>query len=205
MSGVSNFDTLGSHEAMRGKPANSPMDIVRKASQWYSGLMIVSIGWLYFQKQLRWSLFLQNDRIEILLDLCIGMGLALLLVLFSLFANHSFSWARQLELEFQKVLTPLPFPNILLLGLTSGVAEETFFRGSLQNSVGLILSSLLFGAAHLVPKRELLPWSLYAVLVGFIFACLVEIRHCLLPVILAHSVMNIIMIGLLNRRTRIVP
>lgn len=147
---------------------------------------------------------MQNDRIEIMLDLCMGMGLALLLVLFSLFANRNFSWARQLDLEFQKVLTPLSIGKILLLGLTSGLAEETFFRGALQNSVGLILSSLLFGVAHLVPKRELLPWALYAVVVGFIFACLVEIRHCLLPVILAHTVMNIIMIGLLNRHSRFV-
>jgi membrane protease YdiL (CAAX protease family) len=180
------------------------MDIIRKATQWYSGLMIVSVGWLYFQKQLRWSLFLQNDRTEFMIELCIGTALALLLILFSLYADRNFSWARQLKREFQKVLTPLSSGKILLLGLTSGLAEETFFRGALQNSMGLIVASLLFGAAHVIPKRELLPWALYALLVGFIFACLVEIRHCLLPVILAHSIMNIIMIALLNRQARIV-
>jgi membrane protease YdiL (CAAX protease family) len=187
-----------------GIPAISVMDIIRKATQWYLGLMIVSVGWLYFQKQLRWSLFLQNDRTEFMIDLGVGTALALLLVLFSLSADRNFSWARQLKREFQKVLTPLSSGKILLLGLTSGLAEETFFRGALQNSMGLIVASLLFGAAHVIPKRELLPWALYALLVGFIFACLVEIRHCLLPVILAHSIMNIIMIALLNRQARIV-
>jgi uncharacterized protein len=159
----------------------------------------IAAGWLFFQKQLHWSLFFGNSWKVIVLDLGIGTGLALSLVFFSIFANRNFSWARQLELEFQKVLAPLPFWKILLLGATSGFAEETFFRGSLQNATGFFFSSILFGVAHLIPKRELLPWSLYATLVGFIFACLVEIRHCLLPVILAHSIMNIILIWLLNR------
>ncbi len=179
------------------------MDIVRKAFQWYLGLLIVAMGWLYIQKRLNWSLVCQKERTNILIDFCIGFGAALLLILFSLFADRNFNWARQLKHEFQKILTPLPFGKILLLGLMSGLVEEVFFRGALLNAAGLFLSTLLFGAAHLVPRRELLPWALYALLVGFIFACIVEIRHCLLPVILAHSLLNIFMIELLNRRARV--
>jgi len=176
------------------------MNIVTKALKWYSGLLAFSLIWLFFQKRLAWTLLGSSNPFTLGKDLVIGVALALGLVFFSLFASRHFLWAKLLEEEFLRILTPLSFRKIFFLGLSSGIAEELFFRGALLGGTGLYFSSFLFGLAHLIPRRELIPWAFYASLVGFIFGCVVEIRHTLLPVILAHSLMNILLIQLLNRR-----
>ncbi len=176
------------------------MKLLFKALRWYSVLTLVSLVWLYFQKRLHWSLFVRLDPVPFWTDLGIGAGLGLMLILLSGFASRHFRWAQMLEAEFQGILTPLSPVPIILLGMSSGAAEEIFFRGALQGSAGLVASSILFGLAHLIPRRDLYPWALYALLVGFIFGCLVEIRHTLLPSILAHTLSNIVLIAQLNRK-----
>jgi membrane protease YdiL (CAAX protease family) len=176
------------------------MNIVAKALKWYSGLLVFSLTWIFFQKRTSWMLLGTANPTALGKDLGIGVGLALGFVGFSLYASSHFRWAQLLEEEFLRILTPLPFRKILVLGLASGIAEELFFRGALLWGTGLYFSSFLFGVAHLIPRRELIPWAFYAAIVGFIFGCVVEIRQTLLPVILAHSLMNILLIHLLNRR-----
>jgi membrane protease YdiL (CAAX protease family) len=80
--------------------------------------------------------------------------------------------------------------DAVLLALASGVAEEMLFRGALQPSVGIIWASLIFGACHFLPRRELMLWSLYAVLMGFAFGWLYEWTGQLIAPIAAHSLVN---------------
>lgn len=177
------------------------MRLVGKALTWYSTLLVLTMGWLFFQRRLQVSLFVRSDQPAFLIDLGIGTGFAITLIFLSWFSSRHCRWAQLLETEFRKILTPLSAGPIILLGVSSGVVEETFFRGALQGTVGLFAASSLFGAAHLIPRRELLAWPLYATLIGFILGCLVEIRQTLFPAILAHTVSNIILIWMLNRET----
>ena len=80
--------------------------------------------------------------------------------------------------------------DAILLALASGVAEEMFFRGALQPAVGIVWASLLFGACHFLPRRDLVVWSAYAVLMGFAFGWLFEATGHLLAPIAAHAVVN---------------
>jgi hypothetical protein len=80
--------------------------------------------------------------------------------------------------------------SLVLLALFSGIGEETFFRGALQQEFGLVVASLVFGLVHVGPDRRYLVWTAWAVLAGFLFGILYEVSGGLLAPILAHSAHN---------------
>ncbi len=80
--------------------------------------------------------------------------------------------------------------SLVLVSIFSGVGEEAFFRGALQQEFGLVLASLLFGLAHIGPDRRYLVWTTWAVLAGFVFGFLYDASGGLLAPILAHTAHN---------------
>ena len=99
-------------------------------------------------------------------------------------------WARELHVSFRGLLVPLTNGQIALLALTSGIAEELFFRGAMQPAFGLPLTSLIFGLLHVGPGRAFLPWTLWAVLMGFCFGAIVAATGSLAGCVLAHVLIN---------------
>ena len=88
----------------------------------------------------------------------------------------------------------------ILLAFASGIAEEMFFRGALQPAVGIVWASLLFGACHFLPRRELALWSVYAVAMGFALGALFEATGHLAAPIAAHVLVNAVNLPRLARR-----
>jgi membrane protease YdiL (CAAX protease family) len=97
-------------------------------------------------------------------------------------------------------LAGLRASDAVLLALASGLAEEMLFRGALQPSVGLVWASLIFGACHFLPRKELALWSLFAVVMGFAFGTLYEWTGHLLAPVAAHALVNGINLPRLARR-----
>ena len=97
-------------------------------------------------------------------------------------------------------LAGIKLGDAILLAIARGMAEEMLFRGALQPAVGIVWASLIFGACHFLPRRELVIWSLYAVVMGFAFGWLFEWTGQLLAPIVAHSVVNGINLPRLARR-----
>jgi len=91
--------------------------------------------------------------------------------------------------------------SLVLVAIFSGVGEEAFFRGAVQQEFGLVVASLLFGVAHIGPDRRYLAWTAWAVLAGFVFGILYDVSGGLLAPILAHSTHNAATL-LLWRRSR---
>lgn len=116
-----------------------------------------------------------------------------------LFTERSAAGAR-LARAMAEPLRGLSVPDALLLAAASGFAEELFFRGALQPRVGLVVASVLFGALHFAPRRELWPWTLFAVVMGFVLGGLYERTGSLLAPVAAHTVVNGINLPLLVRR-----
>jgi membrane protease YdiL (CAAX protease family) len=114
-------------------------------------------------------------------------------------------WARRtragqaLAERLAGILGPLSGKSALVLALASGVAEEAFFRGALQPRVGLLAASLLFGLAHLVPRRELAPWAAGAALAGLLLGALFDHTGNLLAPALAHVLLNAVNLRWLGR------
>jgi uncharacterized protein len=80
--------------------------------------------------------------------------------------------------------------SLLLVSLFSGVGEEVFFRGAVQQEFGLVAASLLFGVVHVGPDRRYLVWTLWAIAAGFLFGVLYDVSGGLLAPILAHAAHN---------------
>lgn len=92
--------------------------------------------------------------------------------------------------------------SLVLVAIFSGVGEEAFFRGALQQEFGLVIASVLFGLAHIGPDRRYLVWTAWAVLAGFVFGLLYELSGGLLAPILAHSGHNAATLLLWKRSRR---
>jgi membrane protease YdiL (CAAX protease family) len=80
--------------------------------------------------------------------------------------------------------------SLVLVSIFSGVGEEAFFRGAIQQEFGLVVASLLFGVAHIGPDRRYLVWTAWAVLAGFVFGFLYDASGGLLAPIIAHTAHN---------------
>ena len=130
-----------------------------------------------------------------LLGLLAGGGM---LALSRLWARRTRA-GRALAQRLAEILGPLSGKSALLLALASGVAEEAFFRGALQPRVGLLAASLLFGLAHLVPRRELAPWAAGAALAGLLLGALFDHTGNLLAPTLAHVLVNAVNLRWLGR------
>ena len=133
-------------------------------------------------------------------DLMAGLLAGMVAILISQELSRRTAWGEVLAQTLAAVLGRLSLLSCLGLALLSGVAEEAFFRGALQPRVGLFWASLLFGAAHLVPSRALLPWTAFSVLAGFVFGILFDATGNLLAPIAAHVLINAVNLHFLSTR-----
>ena len=123
-------------------------------------------------------------------DVLIGLGIGLLLVGLSRIASKMSVWTRRMEDEFRHILGPLKATDILVLALMSSISEELFFRGFLQPQLSLTAAAFIFGLAHFPYRSFLIPWTVAAIAVGFLFGWVFEARECLFAPIIAHFVVN---------------
>ncbi|MDG2335495.1 MAG: CPBP family intramembrane metalloprotease [Myxococcota bacterium] len=193
-------------EAGGGGDANPPgrtvAGLVSMGLYFYAVVMVVALVWrMGFYGE---SIIFASEADEIigispLRDFSIGLGAGLALVAVSLGWAWSSRTGRALASELATLMGPLGVPNALLLALASGLAEEMFFRGALQPRVGLWLASFLFACVHFVPRRPLLPWTLFAAGAGLVFGWLFEWTGNLIAPITAHVVVNAVNLPLLER------
>lgn len=119
-----------------------------------------------------------------------GASFGVPIVLLSMFASARLLWARRLNAEFRRLLGPLSSTDVLLLAGGSALGEEMLFRGAMQPTLGLGLTSVIFGLAHLPPRRELWPWSATAAVVGLGLGGLYEVTGSILAPVIAHFTIN---------------
>src|SRR5262245_47291884 len=85
------------------------------------------------------------------------------------------------------------------LALVSGIGEEAFFRGAMQPQLGLVPTSVCFALAHLAPRRDLLPWTVFSLAAGLALGALFEATGNLVAPVVAHAVVNAVNLSLLSR------
>jgi len=136
------------------------------------------------------------------LQVASGIGLGLLAVVLSRLWTRWAPGGPALKDALAAAVGPLSQGQVWLLAGASGIAEELFFRGALQPRVGLVWASLLFGAAHFVPRRGLRGWSAYAALMGIALGVLFEQQGSVVSPILAHVLVNAVNLRWLAHRQR---
>lgn len=126
-----------------------------------------------------------------LLGLALALAVALLTVLTTRWLVRHTRWARSLQGTLRAALLGASSRRLLLLALSSSIAEELFFRAALLPSIGVLGSSLIFGALHNSASRDSqLPWMVWATLMGLVFGLLFVASGSLLAPLFAHAAIN---------------
>ncbi len=124
------------------------------------------------------------------MNVLIGVLIAVAVLSGARAMRGTFQWAKRLEEEFRFFLAPLDLRGILVLAVSSGIAEETFFRAIMQPVLGLWITSLVFGLLHYPMNRRLIPWTISAIALGFVFGLVYQSTGSLLAVALGHGLIN---------------
>lgn len=123
---------------------------------------------------------------DIGISILIGLGIVLVTWLITKISK-SF---QDLAQTFNEILGPLTIVEIFFIAIFSSVAEEFFFRGLLQEKIGIVLASLFFGMLHSGPGKKYLPWTIFALVMGFLLGGLYEWRGNLIVPVVIHFVVN---------------
>ena len=127
---------------------------------------------------------------RLLLSLGLGLGLGVVVVALTPVLSERAEWARALQRELEPIAKMLSPAAITLLALLSGVSEELFFRGAMQPVLGLVVTSVIFGALHTGPKRAFIAWSLWAFVMGLLFGWIFDYTGVLWGPVFAHVFIN---------------
>lgn len=109
---------------------------------------------------------------------------------------------RGVAAELAGLMGPCAWPRVLALAGLSGVAEEALFRGPVQHVAGLWLTSLVFGGLHGGRRRDLWPWTAFAVVAGLLFGWLAQRYASIWPAAVAHVLVNAVNLRRLGRYQR---
>ena len=86
--------------------------------------------------------------------------------------------------------------EVLILALCSAVSEEVFFRGILQQEIGVVAASTVFGLLHPLGFA----YVLWAASAGVGLGLLFTTTGSLIAPVAAHATYNLIALGYLRRR-----
>ena len=127
----------------------------------------------------------------------LGGGLLLLNVMTLTYGARYFAWCQNIRQMMEHEIAPLfrgiSISGAFMLAVISGISEEVFFRGVLQEQFGLIAASVIFGAAH-VWRKNALWYGLYAALIGGLLGGVYASTHNLWAPVVAHMLNNFIAI-----------
>lgn len=101
------------------------------------------------------------------------------------------SWVRALHADLRPSIRDSGDATLVVLGIASAIGEELFFRGLLAPAVGVVLSSLAFGALHQLRGRAGWVWTGWATLMGLVFGTLFLATGSLLGPLVAHAAINV--------------
>ncbi len=159
---------------------------VRFAALFYGSLTIAAVLWSSLRG---FDLRLAGDSVA--LSVLLGALTAVATVSLGLLVYRLLPVLREIAEELApRLVDGADRSSLVLVAIFSGVGEETFFRGAVQQEFGLVVASLVFGLVHVGPDRRYVVWTAWAVLAGFLFGALYEVTGGLLAPILAHSTHN---------------
>ncbi len=100
------------------------------------------------------------------------------------------AWARALHEALRPAVKGAGDGWLLAIAAASALGEELLFRGLLVPLLGVVLSSLLFGALHQVRGEARWGWAVWATVMGLLFAVIYAATGSLSGALLAHAMIN---------------
>ena len=180
-------------------------------------LLLAGAAWAFGDLWAGLDLLTWHDRNEtsVAFDGVLGAGVGVIVVFLSAMLDRFAAWARKLSEAFAELLGELTLSDVFVLAVTSSVAEEIFFRGFLQqlfsaqvfetfangDIVALLAASVVFGAVHVGPDpKTFFPWTIMAVVMGFVLGGMYLYTGNVLAPILAHFTINFLNLSLIAQQ-----
>ncbi len=173
--------------------------LLRRALVFYTAFLAVAIAWRMGIQRESLLLASAGDSIHWVRDVGLGLGAGVFVIVGSAELTARTRIGEALARALAALLGPLRIRDCLVLALLSGVAEEALFRGALQPRVGLVWASSIFALAHLVPRREMLPWCAFSLAAGFLLGGLYAATGNLVAPVVAHVAINAVNLRKLSR------
>lgn len=126
----------------------------------------------------------------LLLAPVLGVIIGLAVVALTRWATKRYAWARELRKSFRDLLGPLVTRDIVIIAVASAIGEELLFRGALMPLVGVWVQALVFALLHVGPRKQFLPWTASAAVLGLAFGLLARETGSLGAPIVAHFTIN---------------
>ncbi|MBI4835336.1 MAG: CPBP family intramembrane metalloprotease [Planctomycetes bacterium] len=158
----------------------------------YSIVLIISLLGIYYFKGLAYLLDAFHIYPDTYIIIGLGLGGGCGVVAVSIISAYLFKRVKDLQQEFTLILGRLSSFEIIVVALSSGIAEEVLFRGLLQPYLGLAITSVIFGMLHFPVKRVYIIWTVFAVGMGFMLGWFYELTGSLLTPIITHVLVNAI-------------
>lgn len=170
--------------------------VVVRAAFIEGGLLGIAILWIYLG-DIPWRRALTPT----LAHCCIGIGAGIVLLTVNYLAigygARYLAFFRTIKHLIEQDLSPffkhVHVGSIGFIAILSGISEEIFFRGVLQSQIGLLLSSIIFGCAHIWKKTAIL-YGIYAAVIGLYFGMLYTLTGNLWVPVIAHIINNFVAI-----------
>jgi len=109
------------------------------------------------------------------------------------------AYRRALEAVVLPVFRRILPVQLAVASVTAGVAEEMFFRGALQPSLGVVLTAALFGLVHWFGQPGLGAYGVTAGAIGLVFGLAYQATGTLMVPVVAHASYNGLITVLLAR------
>jgi membrane protease YdiL (CAAX protease family) len=179
-------------EAPPVAPRGGSVPLVKLGLFFYGTLFAVALAWSIWSGR---SVFYASqvaaeEGVTLLLDTGLGLAVAAVTIALSRKITECTRWGDALGRALAELVGERSVRDCIVLAVASGVAEETFFRGALQPALGWLPASLIFGLVHFAPRRELLPWTGFALCAGLVLGGLFEFTGNLVAPIVAHVGIN---------------
>jgi membrane protease YdiL (CAAX protease family) len=127
---------------------------------------------------------------SVLVSLGLGVCVGALTVTGTRLLVQRTAWARALHEALRPSVKGAGDGWLFAIAVASALGEELLFRGLLVPLVGVVLSSLLFGALHQVRGEARWGWAAWATGMGLIFALLFAATGSLAGPVVGHLVIN---------------
>lgn len=155
------------------------------------GLIGVTICVIQGRNPFVGAAWLETSGIEAaLVSLVLGGCIAGITVLSTRFLVRRYGWARALHGSLRPLTRGQSDRALFWMAACSGIGEELFFRGWLAPAIGIVLSSLAFGALHQVRGQGRFAWAGWAAVLGASLAVLFAMTGSLVGPIAAHVAIN---------------